>query len=310
MCLDSKTNRAPFGHSVTVDWRECAWRARVVLKSPAASRLSPAAKQLPGHAPILHHSLRNLTCFKPMKTISLPSNRRRAFTLVELLTVIAIIAILAAILLPALAAVKKHAKKVQAQLQVSDLVTAIQNYDSAYSRFPVSPAYSSSNNITFGGTFSTPTGPQPIGDVSTNTDVIAILMDITNTTVTAVNANSQKNPQQTIFLNAKMVADTNTWPGVGPDLVYRDPWGNPYVISMDLNEDNQCLDAFYSLSIVSGPNGNNNPGLNGLVDPDNSNNNFRYHGNVMVWSAGPDGKVDSGTPANQGVNKDNIISWQ
>jgi hypothetical protein len=30
----------------------------------------------------------------------------------------------------------------------------------------------------------------------------------------------------------------------------------------------------------------------------------------MVWSAGPDGKVNSGIPANTGVNKDNIVSWQ
>ena len=56
--------------------------------------------------------------------------------------------------------------------------------------------------------------------------------------------NYQKNPQQTIFLNAKMSGDTSS-PGVGTDLVYRDPWGNPYVISMDLNYDEQCKDAFY-----------------------------------------------------------------
>jgi hypothetical protein len=30
----------------------------------------------------------------------------------------------------------------------------------------------------------------------------------------------------------------------------------------------------------------------------------------MVWSAGPDGKMDSTVPANQGLNKDNILSWQ
>ncbi len=30
----------------------------------------------------------------------------------------------------------------------------------------------------------------------------------------------------------------------------------------------------------------------------------------MVWSAGPDGKIDPGSPANQGANKDNILSWK
>ena len=54
----------------------------------------------------------------------------------------------------------------------------------------------------------------------------------------------------------------------------------------------------------------NNPGLNGLVSPGPPGNNFQYHGKVMVWSAGPDGKIDFVKPANQGVNKDNVLSWQ
>jgi hypothetical protein len=29
----------------------------------------------------------------------------------------------------------------------------------------------------------------------------------------------------------------------------------------------------------------------------------------MIWSAGPDGKIDKGTKANAGVNKDNVLSW-
>jgi hypothetical protein len=37
---------------------------------------------------------------------------------------------------------------------------------------------------------------------------------------------------------------------------------------------------------------------------------FQYHGTVMVWSAGPDGKIGTGTAANQGLNRDNILSWK
>jgi hypothetical protein len=78
---------------------------------------------------------------------------------------------------------------------------------------------------------------------------------------------------------------------------------------MDLNYDEQCEDALYELPAVSGG------GLNGLIlQPDG---NYACHGKVMVWSAGPDGKIDSttvppsgGGNANYGVNRDNVLSWQ
>jgi prepilin-type N-terminal cleavage/methylation domain-containing protein len=249
-----------------------------------------------------------------------------AFTIVELLTVIAIIGILAAMLLPVLSRAKIAAQKKQAAVEISQIVGAIQQYDSVYGRFPVSLAaqnqasQNAQNNLnpdfTYGGTFQTPSGnPYPIGTqglMLTNDEVIAILMDLTNypNGSLTVNTNHQKNPQQTIFLNAKMAGDTNS-PGVGTDLVYRDPWGNPYVISMDLNYDEQCRDAFYCLNLISGT---VNPGLNGLVSPEAApapaQNDFQYHGKVMVWSAGPDRKIDPNLQANQGYNKDNVLSWQ
>ena len=137
------------------------------------------------------------------------------------------------------------------------------------------------------------------------------------------NANHQKNSQKTAFLVAKLsgwepAQGGTPLPGVGSDLVYRDPWGNPYIISMDLNYDGQCQDAFYGLESVSQnpPGAYVQSGYNGLNNP-NSNpasqaqkDSFRFHGTVMVWSAGPDGKISSSTPANNGVNKDNILTWQ
>jgi hypothetical protein len=54
-------------------------------------------------------------------------------------------------------------------------------------------------------------------------------------------------------------------------------------------------------------------GFNGLFNPDanGTSDNFLYHGKVMVWSAGPDRKIDlPPARADQGFNKDNVLSWQ
>jgi hypothetical protein len=139
-----------------------------------------------------------------------------------------------------------------------------------------------------------------------------------------VNFNHVKNPQQTRFLNATMSGDTSS-PGVGTDLVYRDPWGNPYFITMDLNYDEECEDVFYSSQTISQnpslPAPYSQSGFNGLVNPNSSvinqaqKDSYLFHGKVMVWSAGPQqlnnqAVVDPTAAANAGYNKNHILSWQ
>jgi prepilin-type N-terminal cleavage/methylation domain-containing protein len=246
------------------------------------------------------------------------------FTLVELLIVIAIIGILASMLLVVIAQAQAAAKKTQTRLEVKHIETAIADYDSIYSYFPVSKAVQQSGftNITYGGVYNNSSGsqwppaPAPANYEPSNTEVISILLDETNFPGggATVNAGHQMNAKQTVFLSAKMVGDTSS-PGVGTDLNYRDLWGNPYIISINLNGNNQCEDAFYASPTVSASAGPGSSGLNGLVSQ--ADGNYAFHGNVMVWSMGPTGpynhspsSFNAGAPATDSANKNHILSWQ
>src|ERR1700751_4978659 len=69
-------------------------------------------------------------------TRSVKPGLRGAFTLVELLVVIAIIAVLIALLLPAVQQAREAARRSQCANNLHQLVTAMHNYESTYTMFP------------------------------------------------------------------------------------------------------------------------------------------------------------------------------
>jgi len=239
----------------------------------------------------------------------------RAFTLIELLVVIAIIAILASLLMPVLARIKLKQQISQAKSEMSQISTAIAGYESTYGRLPVSSAalrnLQSGDDFTYGGsTLSLALGPGSW--ITDNSEVMAILLDLEQfgDGTPTLNQSHVKNPQHAISLTAKFVSTANS-PGVGPDGIYRDPWGTPYIITLDTNDDNSCRDAFYRLQSVSRQTAKS--GFNGLfnpVDPNGAGDHFQCNAKIMIWSAGPDKTVDRSKPANSAANKDNVLSWK
>ncbi len=259
-----------------------------------------------------------------MKTPFSPARRSQcAFTLIELLVVIAIIAILAGMLMPAIGNSRNKTMIVMAKRQMKYLGVSLSQYENAYSRLPT-PDFPSFGNQAFGNpphdiSFGLTGMPgNPINVITTNSDIMAILVNADY----GPNVNHQKNPQQTIFFETKFVR-TNPIPGLNNfDYQYLDPWGQPYVITLDLNNDGKCDDAVYRRQAVSQAPGNTSLGLNGLgnaIDVNGAGDNFQFNGSFMIWSRGRDTKYniakDSPNPnnpaiANDGVNKDNILSWQ
>jgi len=98
-------------------------------------------------------------------TAALPGSiaKIRAFTLIELLTVIAVIAIIAAMIFPVARTVKRQTILHSAQAQMAQLQTALERYKSVYGFYPPASAWALTNQLYYEleGTFITNVGGAP-----------------------------------------------------------------------------------------------------------------------------------------------------
>src|SRR5450432_1657878 len=158
-----------------------------------------------------------------MNTPMIPPKTNKAFTLIELLTVIAIIAVLMGLLFPAIGSVKEAARKTQAKNDEVQMVNAIKAFYIEYGKYPISPV------------------PNTAVDVAFNTpDLNATLFDIlrNNTGGGHGSAVQALNPKQITFIEAPAVQST-TAPKSGVVVsganagTWYDPWGTQYFVGID-----------------------------------------------------------------------------
>lgn len=250
-------------------------------------------------------------------------------TLIELLVVISIIGVLAGLILPAVGNVKKRARVVQAQKDMADMKSAISVYQHDYSRLPASAAAVASA-ATYGGDFTygtTASGygtnvlnrntPVAVTYQASNAELMLILTAATSFpdyTTNSANAGDVRNPRKTSYFNAKSsgASGANAGKGLGSDGVMRDPWGNPYIVALDLNYDGWVSNSVYNHNTVNSFN-------TGLVRQGAVNTHtWALKDSVMIMSFGGDGAFgpSSGAPvtaavaANADPNKDNVLSWK
>jgi len=229
-----------------------------------------------------------------------PVRTRFAFTLIELLTVIAIIAILMGLLLPAVNAAKNAAKKAAAKNDLTQLVTAVKQFYTDYGVYPLPSGASNTTDVEYGGTPGTTTGLSG----ADNEPIVDILRAYT---ASGSNINSQINTRQTIYLDVPNVKDsTNPKNGLGTGTGkatqgdWYDPWGRNYVVAIDSN-----YDGYVSAGVLLGY-----TDLNYVALPSGSQGSKGVQTGCVAGCFGGDGVRGTSQSQNVFNGSDDILSWQ
>ncbi len=171
------------------------------------------------------------------------SFQREAFTLIELLTVIAIIAVLMGLLFPAVLSVKESARKTQAKNDAAQIVTAVKAYNTEYGMYPLQQPQLLAGQGGYDTVYGDPKAKYP------NDQLFDVLRNVTNGANKDLVASM--NPKQIVFFEGNLAKDavhpksgfasTSAKAANGDTIktgTFVDPWGNPYAVFIDASYDN------------------------------------------------------------------------
>jgi len=180
---------------------------------------------------------------------SLPKKPLAAFTLIELLTVIAIIAVLMGLLFPALSGAKEQARRADAGTAVRNIVSACKSYYNDYGKFPpVTAALSGDVNTN---------GYYAFGDTTAGGCKVAnsSLFDVLRAISRGDNEGHKLNKRQQKYFEMVKAKDPKNPRGgfcdgseftTNPGALM-DPWGGQYCVVLDADDNGEIdLSAFYS----------------------------------------------------------------
>ncbi len=207
------------------------------------------------------------------------------FTLVEMLTVIGIIIILAGIIIPTVAIAKARGQQSRAEGDISAIMAAMKNMAADYNGNLVDK---DGSDYKIGGQA-----------VAVTSDVATLTGDAYDAMIVELSAPKNKdgsnlvtvsvNRRRKVYLDPTGDFDPSKAYTAQRDTLYRDPWGNPYVILIKVTKNDELQIPGSTKTIV---------------------------GNFAVYSKGPDGDDDGGCHEDHPICSksdhgecDDIASW-